>query len=400
VRTIPSLTRPAWLPWLALAAGVCVMLLPLAYEASRVWSSGDYVTQRYSWRSAPSGIDAASLVLGNPTSVWLGSIVRPIYASLKIEPVESAAWMGVVPIALILLSLRTRGDGHAASSPTSHVRRWLIVLACFGIWSLGPYLVAFGVNSGLMLPQIFVRYVPIVSNARMPGRAFTLVMLATAMIGATMIASHPMFERRRVLRYLAIALVVIDFWPAPFPVAAFDTPALYATLASQPRAVLLELPMGVRDGFGEIGWLDHASLMHQMVHRDPIAGGFVARLPDRIKKAYETDAVFGPLLALSEPADARIDRRVLDPPDKSLACVVRYVAMPKAIAGASAAALAAFAREVFVLRLLTENGDRELYAVDGFRPPYCAGGVGAAGVAGAGVAGASGVTGGSAGRGT
>ena len=63
------------------AAAVVLFLLliaPIVVEAARVVASGDYVSQRYLWRSAPRGIDLFTLVTGNPLHTLYGRDPRPL----------------------------------------------------------------------------------------------------------------------------------------------------------------------------------------------------------------------------------------------------------------------------------------------------------------------------------
>jgi hypothetical protein len=65
-----------------------------------------------------------------------------------------------------------------------------------------------------------------------------------------------------------------------------------------------ELPLGMRDGFGELGSLDEAMLLHQFIHQRPLVGGFVARLPPAIARGYEAMPVIRSLLRLSSGSRA------------------------------------------------------------------------------------------------
>src|SRR5581483_10621561 len=87
------------------------------------------------------------------------------------------AWLGIVPLLLAGYALTYRRRDPA-------VRRWVFIGAVFGIWALGPHLILFGWNSGAVLPQALLRYIPIAANARIPGRAMVVVYLALAMLGA------------------------------------------------------------------------------------------------------------------------------------------------------------------------------------------------------------------------
>ena len=56
------------------------------------------------------------------------------------------------------------------------------------VWALGPRLLVAGFDVGLLLPQILARFIPLVNNARVPGRAMVLVYLAVAVLVAIRVA--------------------------------------------------------------------------------------------------------------------------------------------------------------------------------------------------------------------
>jgi hypothetical protein len=156
--------------------------------------------------------------------------------------------------------------------------------------------------------------------------------------------------------------VVLDFWPRS-EVIALEELAVYDRLKSEPKRVLLELPLGIRDGFGERGRFEHASLYYQTVHAHPLVGGIVARLSPRITDRYERDYVFGRLLELAEQGK----EEPLNPPAESLVCSVGFVSMPSDLDEKTRA----FVGSVFVLRPLATSAPRSLYEVAGFHAPYC-----------------------------
>lgn len=333
------------LPWRALAAGAVVLvalLLPLVVQAARLFAQQDYASQTYLWRSAPPGIDVGALVLGNPWNPLYGGWIRDLYARFGMQVVESAAWLGIVPVGcLVFAASRLRAQAE--------VRRWLVVMALFLVWALGPYLMVFGANSGFMLPQTLLRFVPLLANARMPGRAFMMVALGVAMIVACVLASlNTSPRRRRMFIALTALLILADYWPAPQPLVMLDRPRLYEALRSLPPGPVLDLPLGLRDGFGERGQLDHRALFYQTLHQHPLAGGFVARLSPRIQRAYEEDPILGPLLAGG-----------VMKPGQSLACAFRYVIVPKATTPATRDLL----NRAFQLERLDGDDLRDLYRV-------------------------------------
>ena len=60
----------------------------------------------------------------------------------------------------------------------------VLVFALFFVWALGSHLLVAGRNTALLLPAALRQFVPVLSNARMPGRAMVMAYLAIAMLAA------------------------------------------------------------------------------------------------------------------------------------------------------------------------------------------------------------------------
>jgi hypothetical protein len=242
------------------------------------------------------------------------------------------------------------------------LRIWRWVGGAFFIWALGPWLRVGGVDTGLLLPQNLLAHLPIVGNARMPGRAMAVVFLAVSLLASMVIA------RRRihagVWAAAAAAIIAVEFLPAPFPMTRIETPALYQILRDQPAGAVCELPLGFRDGFGSRGRLDERVLVYQMTHQHPLVGGFAARVPASVRDGYGRLPIVRSLLRLSEgappdAADVGQPREVVV--EAFAAAGIRYVVLDHAQASA---ALAAYASDL-PLRSIARDGDRELFVVDG-----------------------------------
>lgn len=263
---------------LALPLALCgLALLPLAVGAISLVLNGDYATQAVLWRSSPRGVDLATIV-GNPTHLVAGPAVWRLYERFEIDVVEQTAYVSLVALLVVGTACGARRyDGRAVG--------WGLAAIAFGVVALGPFLQVAGVDTGVLLPDALLRYVPIVSNARIPGRAIVVVQLCLAVLCGLAVA-----QLRSPLARVAIAVALaLELMPAPAPVYPLPAPdAIDAALleSSGPGAVV-ELPTGVRDGFGERGRLDHRALVHQIAHGRPLVGGFVARLSPRIARAHE-----------------------------------------------------------------------------------------------------------------
>ncbi len=354
-----------------------VTAAPLLWKGFGLFLRGEYVTQEYFWRSAPKGVDLATLVLGSPFHGIWGEGIRQIYRTLGIDAIESTGWLGVVPIVLAAWSLRRylgQTSKSSAAGPTSMsisstsstVRQWAAIGMVFFIWALGPHLMVFGTNTGVILPQTLLRYLPIVGNARVPGRAMVVVYLALAVLTAVAVAEWRSRFRRGVVVPLAVALILIaDYVPAPFPVMAMTRPAIYDTLRNRPESgAVCELPLGIRHGLGSRGMLDDRVLFYQTIHQRPLVGGFIARLPRAVAAAYEADPLLAALLNLSEGDNAAGSRMAL--PDRQMAADrlrrngVSFVVLNR---GTASPALIQYVEQVLPLALIDRDGDRSLYLV-------------------------------------
>jgi hypothetical protein len=282
--------RPLLIGAVTMSAIAALLMAPILVHAYELVRAGQYVTQSYVWRSAPGGVDAASIVAGNPFNPWWGAAVRRLYAATRMDTFNDPLWFGIVPLVLLLtarhwMTLRS-------------TRRWLIVTAAFLVWALGPFLTIFGFDTGLPLPEILLRYVPIVSNARIPAHAAVMVCLGVAVLLASAMASSPALRSNRAFGGV-LALILVDLCAAPFPLTRLDRPPLYARLAVMPPGAVLDVPAGIRDGFGAVGVFDASVLYFQTLHGKPIATGYVARLPPAVRQRYAASPVMQTLFHLS-----------------------------------------------------------------------------------------------------
>ena len=346
-----------------MALTLFIVAAPLVLRAIELFRSGDYVTQTYFWRNAPSGIDLAALVAGPPFHGLAGPVVRSLYFAFGVghieEVVEENGWMGIVPVLLAAAALwRHRADPS--------VRQWTVIGLVFFVWALGPHLKAFGMNTGMILPQAMLRYIPIVNNARMPGRAMVVVTLGLAALASVFVARWrpSAIGRRAALAALAMFLVV-ESAPLPIPVVSLVVPQLYQTLRDRPEAgAVLELPLGIRDGLSARGNLNEMQFYYQTVHKRPLVGGYLSRLPKSVVDAYAADPLVNALLDLSEP-DGKIAVAAPLPSGQIVAERLRANGIAFVVLDRrhSQAALIEYVEKVLPLTLIASDEERSLYAV-------------------------------------
>ena len=329
-----------------------VLCVPLIMQAFRLVASGRYVTQTYFWRSAPRGVDVAAPVIGNPFHPWYGEAASAVYATRGLDRIEAVGWLGLVPVVVLLMARGRWSDADEA-------RRWKAVGGVFAVWALGPFLTIAGLDAGLPLPQALARFVPLVDNARMPGRAMVCVYLALGMLIVLRLAA---LKRGVVFMTALLAALIVDFLPAPIPLTALDRPAVYEQLASiDDGGAVIEVPFGIGDGLtvGR-GRQERRLLYHATIHNHPIVGGYIGRIPPNVAQAYEAMPVVGNLLRLSNGEEA------VDDEAGALPLPFRYLVLDTV---AAPSALVDYVKSALDMDLITKSDGRELYAVQGMKAP-------------------------------
>ena len=196
---------------------------------------------------------------------WPGNQVAPVS--------ERTIGLGYLPLILALL---------AAWKRPRQSRFWLVSGLFFLLLALGPAL-HLGSITWADVPAdpppvswtpygILNRVVPFMRISRSVSRFALMVQLSLAV--AVGMGFHWLLRQRPgrqalLLGVAAVALLLAEFWVAPFPVSPPDTPEFYRQLAQDPanRAVL-NLPMN----FDRPGYL-----LYQTVHRKPLTVAYISR---------------------------------------------------------------------------------------------------------------------------
>jgi hypothetical protein len=309
---------------------------------------GEYVTPVYLWRSVPRGIDALAMFAGHPLHPFFHAASARAYAALGADYVETIAWVGVVPLLLLALTRFAAGSRH-------DLRIWRSVAIVFLLWSLGPFLVVGGFDTGLKLPEILARYVPLVANARMPGRAMVGVFMAIGALSGMAAADSTRYGpwlRTPAVQWMVIALVAFEYWDAPIHLTRLDAPAIYSTLAEAGPGAVCEVPFGVGDGLGSgVGSQDRRILFYATLHQHPLVGGYIGRMPADSAARYTHMPVTGTLMQLSDNRPEWATKAVDGVPP------CRYLVVHRA---ASSAALLAYVQQLPADHLAADD-ERDLY---------------------------------------
>ena len=346
-RPVPAQIRTA--AWtVALVALVFVTTTwPLSRAAFELARQGGYSTAPQFWRSSPGGVDLITPFLGNPFHPLIGKLSTRAYAWASANRIEGIAWLGIVPF-VVLVMFRGLPEDRAEG------RIWWTVLAVAALWAAGPILTIAGADTGLFLPQILARFVPVVANARIPGRAMVLVYMAMGVLVAQRLADAQGW-RRPVARWIVPALLLADYLNAPIPLSPLDRPAAYERLAEMhDDGAICEVPFGIGDGLWGIGSQDRHPLYYATLHGHPLVGGFVGRFPTEYAERYLGTPLVGNLLRISigEPTLPEV-------PAGSPPC--RYIVVHRDM---TPAAVTDYMHATLALEMLESDGRVDLYRIE------------------------------------
>ena len=357
VRWLPAPITATHVRVVAIAGLLATILLsPTLYAVGRRVVEGRMVSAPVLWRSSAPGVDLAAVFSPNPTHPLAPAALTSWLAGLGGGFVENVVSLPLVALVAIGWAWRRREFRPP--------RLWLAIAGGFMLLALGPFVHIAGLNTYIPTPWALLRYVPILGAARMPSRFAIVAMMGVAVLFGLAIAAilqrRP--ERRHwILGGLAVALA-IELWPVPRTLYAATIPAIYRTVAADPRPVrVLELPFGIRDGLSSIGDYSAASQFYQTFHGKALVGGYLSRVSDERKRRYLRLPVRRALITLSE-------RRPLGAVSAAQARqaapgFVAQAALGYVVIDATRVTpeLRSFAVEIFDLIKIDEGGGYELY---------------------------------------
>ena len=340
--------------WSALVAAL--LLSASLVQIVELASQGDLVRAPVAWRSSAPGMDLLSFILPNPMRM---GVQQNLVAWLDGWPggwAENIVSLPFVGLATLLIAWRLAGY-----RPNGF---WTGITIGFGLLAMGPFLRIAGASTPIPMPWAFLRYVPLLGDARMPQRFAVVAVLGFAVLFAAALAA---LVRRYPTRRLAILATVgvalgLELLPAPRMLHAVTIPEVYRIIAADPRPVrVLDLPFGIRDGLSSYGDYNPTSQVFQTVHEKSLIGGYLSRVPAPTRRVH----LDVPLLsALAEFSEGRIPSpERLAAARKTASAFARDASLGYVVVDTSRAtpALEAFAVEVLGLTRVSSSEQFVLY---------------------------------------
>ena len=272
-----------------------VLLSPVLYTLAVRLADGGTLHAPIYWRSGPKGIDLVAFFTPNPGNKLFGAPARAWLTSQNNGYTDNVAALTIVATLLVAFAVWR----HRFRPPPV----WTAMAVFFGALTLGPFIFVGGVNTYVLGPWAILRYVPVVSAARMPGRFAIVAMMAFAIIFALALrhVRERWSDRSGLVLGVVAALLAFELAPLPRQLYAAAVPEIYQIVASDPRDVrVLGVPLGFVDGEGGEGRGDSAPQYYQTFHQKRIIGGRMSRISMRQRDRQRAFPVVRLLLQLSE----------------------------------------------------------------------------------------------------
>jgi len=183
----------------------------------------------------------------------------------------------------------------------------------FAVLMMGPFIKIFnrwsinldGVSVVFPLPFLLLRYVPGLSDLRAPSR-FAPAFVFFACIVVSIVLNYLLIKKIKNEGFRTIFIVILFFifaldqnYVIPTKLNKEIPVKIYEYLETKPMATVLEIPFTVRDGLQYLGFV-HAiqPMIGQVIHKKPIIGGYMARVPKKIFNFYENKKFISYLASL------------------------------------------------------------------------------------------------------
>ena len=225
----------------------------------------------------------------------------------------NTVFLGYVTLALALI---------AVVRCWKSLRVWAASALVFAILSLGPLLhingqAQFdfdGLQATFPMPFLLLHYIPLLKENRVPNRFSILLMLSLAVLVAfavVWICQKLKGKSQKFMPLLVFSfflLTLFEHLSIPLPLTDARVPEVYAQVAREPGDfVVLTLPLGWRNSFGQQGAEDTRTQYYQSAHQKFIFPGNIQRNPPFLFEYFDRVPIFHSLTEIEFYRDVSAD---------------------------------------------------------------------------------------------
>ena len=209
--------------------------------------------------------------------------------------VEKNLFLGYGFLVALLWAVRISLHKQADRSARSLLLAGTIILVlCL------PVLKVFG-HSLIKLPSALLHYIPFLNNVRVPTRWGMLLFLFLPLYVSRVYSLRFVRVQANWIAGILLLLTLVEYRPSEylrFPETDYNKTA--ERIKKEEGEVLLTLPLGVRDGFTQIGEVDTRFQYLQALHGKKMCGGYLSRVDKSLFDYYLQFPLCRDLFALEE----------------------------------------------------------------------------------------------------
>jgi len=267
---------------LVVANGLAIMLMlplliPIAnYQINRTFPEDIFFDQQEGAQT-----DLLAYVLPSHAHPLWGDAMYSFYDGLS-ESIAYTPFIGFVTLLLAFFGILRKWRFS---------RFWFFLALWIMVMALGPTLQVNGrLFPGILMPYTFIEDIPLIRLLRKTDRLNVLLGIPIAMLAAvgtaTLLANRQRWQRWLITITLS-CLILFEYTVFPFPSQDAHVPLWYTdVLAKEPEGTaVMELPLQPRE------LADKQHMYYQTIHRHPIAGGHLSRIPREAYQFIETSAL-------------------------------------------------------------------------------------------------------------
>ncbi len=272
VTPLVALWRRAWRGPLLTMTAFGVFALPFALPMLWTWYRTPYVGAH---DATAASADLLAWFVPGPVSLW-ASISAPVWRQFSLNvPSESGLYLGILPLAIVAVSL---------SVGVAKVSALTLGAGVFALLAMGPWLHVGGWISPVPLPYRALEVLPFLKLAGVPARFGVMVYLCLALavgVGVAALWRRRSPRQRWGIFLTLLAALLLDYAPQPYQTERYAIPPFYAELGRQPDEgeSLMDLPPHPH-------WPFPLGMLYQTVHGRRLVGGHVARFPRAQYEAF------------------------------------------------------------------------------------------------------------------
>ncbi|MBD2713630.1 hypothetical protein KBK19_01135 [Microvirga sp. STR05] len=282
-----------WLVGILVGSHLIIRLLRLKHvsENGGIWWGGDVV----------------SYLMPPPTSRFVyWDWAERLYNNAEVfnmpGNLENTVFIGyVLPLLAVVLWVLRLAQKRPVSQRFQDVqgRPLLWVLIIFLLFTV-PALRIYG-HERLNLPTAILHFIPFFNNIRCPTRWIMMVGLLLPLVSFSALeaAWHGRLRpATQILLSLALAVLIgLEFWPQPYQRASRAAiPAVFKEVAKLPGTTLVPIPLGILDGYRQVGVMQSEQMFYQTLHRKKLPIGYLSRVRPELFASLDQEPVLHALL--------------------------------------------------------------------------------------------------------